>query len=224
MTRPHVVLHCSVSLDGCTSGFAPDIGLHYALAARFECDVHLAGSDTILAMSAEAPPETDEDMTPPTPEPGDARSLLVIPDSRGRVRIWRHLRRQPFWRDAIAICTRTTPATYLEYLAERRIDALSAGDDRVDFAVALALLAERYDAKRVLADSGGRLNAVLLAAGLVDELSLVIAPTIVGRGDSSSLVNPPEGIDVKGATSFRLSNMERVGDGAVWLRYDVVHA
>lgn len=219
---PHIILHNSVSLDGCTTGFTPDIGLHYTLAAQFKCDIHLAGSETILAMSADAPAETDEDLVPPKPEPGDARSLLVIPDSRGRVRIWHYLRKQPFWRDAMAICTKATPASYLAHLAERRIAYISAGDNRVDFRAAMAELADRHGAKRILVDSGGRLNAVLLAAGLVDEVSLIVAPTLVGRADSASFINPAAGVDITQATSVRLSHMERVGEGAVWLRYDIV--
>lgn len=49
VARPYVVVHVAVSVDGATTGFAPDIGRFYDLARTWREDVTLAGADTILA-------------------------------------------------------------------------------------------------------------------------------------------------------------------------------
>ena len=81
---PRVILHNAVSADGRMDGFAADLGLYYDLAARFNADVILSGSETMLAAYASIEP-TPEDMSafePPRPGPEDARPLLVVVDLR----------------------------------------------------------------------------------------------------------------------------------------------
>lgn len=58
-------------------------------------------------------------------------------------------------------------------------EVVVVGEDRVTSAAALAALHER-DMVRVLCEGGPRLNAQLLGDGVVDELFLTIAPTLVG--------------------------------------------
>ena len=188
--RPQVILHNSISLDNRTTGFAPDIGLHYQIASRLNCDAHLAGSDTILAMSDEATLDDAMDLSAPRESAGASNSLLVVPDSRGRVRFWRHLQQQPFWGKVMAICSESTPSEYRTHLDRCGVEYLVAGDERVDFASALTQLAERCHVRRILLDSGGTLNAVLLSADLIDEVSLIISPTLVGDDAETAFLNP----------------------------------
>ena len=51
---------------------------------------------------------------------------------------------------------------------------------QVDLAAALQHLAGRYGVREVQTDAGGTLNGVLVRAGLVDELSVVVAPQLAG--------------------------------------------
>ena len=181
---PRVIVHNAVSVDGRIDWFAPDIGLFYELASRWQEDAILAGSETIVkGLSAEGVPvEEDVGASPPSPDPADKRPLLVIPDSRGRVRNWHYLRAQPYWRDAMALCSRATPAEYLAYLRERRVDYIVAGED---LRAALANLYETRGVRAVRVDSGGTLNGVLLRAGLVDEVSVLISPRPRRRHDAA---------------------------------------
>ena len=86
-------------------------------------------------------PSAAEDPSPPA-QP-DTRPLLVVPDSRGRVRTWSALRRAGYWRDAIALVSRRTPATYLDYPRSNSVEAFVHGEDHVDLRAALEELAER---------------------------------------------------------------------------------
>ena len=169
---PRVILHNGVSLDGRMDWGMGDIGLYYELAARWEADAMLSGSNTMLAAyhEEEVSEEDGEAYEPPERGPDDPRPLLVIVDSRGRFRHWQRIRKEPYWRDVIALCSHSTPKPYLRYLQERHIEYILAGDDRVDLRGALEELSARYQVQIVRVDSGGILNGVLLRAGLVDEV------------------------------------------------------
>ena len=216
----HVIIHNSVSADGSIDGFNVDLGLHYQLASRFGADVHLAGSDTILAAEMDTQNGVDDSVKSVHDDPHDRRPLLAVVDSRGSVRSWALLRQAPHWRDRmVALCSRRTPADYLDRLAARHVDCIVAGEEHVDLGAALQEMERRYNAKRVLVDSGGTLNGVLLRSGLVDEVSLLIHPCLVDGSQHRSMFRPPE---VGDAVGLRFVAVEQCPGGTVWLRYSVV--
>lgn len=65
------------------------------MAINMDADAILSGSGTILAMEEPIPEEIPEEVEPKV-DPGDERPLFVVPDSKGRIRIWHWLRRQPY--------------------------------------------------------------------------------------------------------------------------------
>lgn len=222
---PRVLVHVAASLDGRTDWIDVDLGLHYGLAARWQPDCMLTGADTILADPGYAPEAGDE------PDDGavaggdsreDARPRLVVVDSRGRVGNWRALRAVPFWSEPTALCSRSTPSEYLQYLERRAVDAIVAGDDCVDLRAALEQLADRFAVRRVEVDSGGALHGALLRAGLVHEVSVLVHPALVGGSSPRWWYPAPDLQGPEGAVPLRLVDLEKVGDEVVWLRYDVV--
>jgi 2,5-diamino-6-(ribosylamino)-4(3H)-pyrimidinone 5'-phosphate reductase len=220
---PWVILHNEVSVDGRLTGFDVHMGLYYELAQRFVEDATLAGADTILSAPDEVEEETAEDMEAFARDPEEeSRPYLVIPDSRGRVRIWHMLRRWPYWGRFIALVSDTTPVEYLEYLGERNIDHVREGEDHVDLRRALEVLRERYDIRVVRMDSGGTLNGHLLKEGLVDEVSILLNASLVGVEGATSFFKAPRGWSPEDLVSMRLTHSEEMDDETVWLRYDVV--
>jgi 2,5-diamino-6-(ribosylamino)-4(3H)-pyrimidinone 5'-phosphate reductase len=206
MSRPHVVVHVAVSLDGATGGFEADVARFYALVRTWREDVTLAGADTILAQ---------EQALAVAPRPGPARDgpLLAVVDSRGRVREWEALRDCGHWSGVVALHAGATPAG----AAPARVPKLVTGAERVDLAAALAALGERHGARVVRVDSGGALTGALLRHGLVDELSLLVHPCMAGAaGDRRWQGAAP----VPALVLARLA-AEALDDGLVWLRYRV---
>lgn len=221
MTLPRMVLHNAISLDGRTTGFPVDLCLFYGLVSRWNEDATLTGSETILA-SGVTPDDAGEPAPPWKAQPGDRRPLLVVPDSRGRIRSWNHLRSEPYWRDVLVLCTRSTPQEYLAYLDQSSVPYLIRGETQVDLPGALAELYDRYGVRLVRVDSGGTLNGLLLEAGLVDELSLLVHPCLVGGPSPNPLFRPPDGAAPEGdPLPAKLTHLERLADDVVWLRYDV---
>lgn len=92
------------------------------------------------------------------------------------------------------------------------VTSLRAGIGDVDLAAALTLLAD--DAVRVvLAEGGPMLNGQLLAAGLVDELCVTIAPRAVSGTAARLAVGPPAASD-----PWRLAQVIE-HEGELLLRY-----
>lgn len=220
---PKLVLHNAVSADGRFDWIEPDLGAFYGIAERFREDATLAGSETMLtAYPAEEAETGEEEMEPAEFEPSGSLPLLVVPDSRGHLRFWRKLLREPYWRGGVALCSRATPPDYLAYLEEIGVDHIVAGKDRVDMRAALEELAARFGVRVVRADCGGTLNGVLLRAGLVDEVSLVIDPVLVGGTSPNSVFLAPDLESSGGVIPLELIGLERLEGGSVWLHYAVM--
>lgn len=224
---PRVLIHVAASLDGRIDFIDVDLGLHYGLAARWQPDCMLTGADTILADPGYAPDDEETgaaggEQPAAQGDGAEARPRLVVVDSRGRVGNWGALATVPFWRAPTALCSRATPQEYLTYLERRGVQALVAGDERVDLPAALEQLGERFGVRRVEVDSGGALHGALLRAGLVHEVSVLVHPALVGGSSPRWWYPAPDLSGPEGAVPLRLTEIEKVGDDIVWLRYDVV--
>ncbi|HWQ21393.1 MAG TPA: RibD family protein [Clostridia bacterium] len=217
---PRVVIHNAVSADGRIDWFEADLGAFYDLAGRWHEDCALVGSGTILAApeSAKADPEPWE---PHIVDASDTRPLLAIVDSRGRVRCWKTWLDMPYWRGGVALCSETTPDEYLQYLAKAGVDFIVAGSGKVDMRAALEELNARYGIETVRVDSGGILNGILLRAGLVDEVSILVHPTLVGGTTQRSMFRAPNLTSPAGVIALTFVSAQTVGEGLVWLRYKV---
>jgi len=118
------------------------------------------------------------------------------------------------------LCSKATPAAYIEYLNKRHIDCVVSGEEHVDMRAALEELNKRFAAKRVFCDSGGTLNGILLRKGLVNEVSLLINPCMVGSDPPDSIFRATGGA-TQGAIPMKLVHVEQMANGFVWLRYSI---
>jgi 2,5-diamino-6-(ribosylamino)-4(3H)-pyrimidinone 5'-phosphate reductase len=222
---PRVVLHNEMSVDGRIDWLSVNMELYYGLAGRWKADAMLSGSNTLL--NAYAPElvaaEDQAALQPREQDPNDGRQLLVVVDSRGRLRNWHLLRKEPYWREVLALCSRSTPDTYLDYLHERHVEYIVAGQDRVDLRAALEELNARHGVQLVRVDSGGILNGVLLRAGLVDEVSVLVNPSLVGGTTPHSIFQAPDLTSAEGLIKLRLAHVEEMEGDVVWLRYEVIN-
>lgn len=183
---PKVITHNAVSLDGAISGFSLDLEKYYAVAGSFRPDAMLVGSSTaksgIEMYSDGIPDESPSDFIKPKIGSEDGRPFWVIPDHNGLLQGRLHVfRRFEHCRDVIILLSEKSPESYVKYLMERNYDVIITGHDEVDLKRSLEILAGKYDCRVVMTDSGGNLNNALLEEGLVDEISLLINPVLVGQ-------------------------------------------
>jgi 2,5-diamino-6-(ribosylamino)-4(3H)-pyrimidinone 5'-phosphate reductase len=222
--RPYVISYLAVSVDGRLDGIEVDLERYYAIAARFEADAILAGSETAIAAIERyggAENVYDEGVAAERAVEGDPRPLIAVVDGRGRVRRWSSFQQAPYWGRWVALITQDVPAAHRAYLASRNIDVLVCGSGYVDLALALERLARDYGVRRVRVDSGGRLNGALLRAGLVDEVHLLVCPWLAGgTSPRSSFITDDLAPDASG-TRLEPLGVESFEDGAVLLSYRV---
>jgi len=143
--------------------------------------------------------------------------LWVIPDSRGSLKGTLHVyRRFEGCRDVVILASERTPQDYLIYLKQRKYDYIVVGEDHVDIKKALDILNEKYRVKTVLTDTGGTLIPVLLKLKLVNEISLLVAPVVVGEKSM------PIFSKVDREVKLKLMKNESFENGYVWLVYKII--
>ncbi len=183
--RPWVCLKAAMSLDGRTAMASGESRWVTGPEAREE--VHhlrarsaavMTGSGTVLADD----PSLNVRLDGGVPHPGGSalpwpRPLRVVLDSQ--------LRMAPASR-MLALEGQTLVLAARDHASRRQAleqagaeVAVVGGDAQVDLAAALALLGER-EINEVLVEAGPRLGGALLAAGLVDELVIYMAPHLMG--------------------------------------------
>src|SRR6266513_2845375 len=119
------------------------------------------------------------------------------------------------------LCERVSDE-YLAFLRERGVSFVLAGENDVDLALALEKIGARFGVRTLMLEGGGRVNGGMLAAGLIDEVSILVVPVADGR------VGTPAVFDVErsGAVprQLALEAAERRSDDMLWLRYRVDNA
>ena len=221
---PKAIAHNQISLDGAITGFPVDMGLYYKTVGSFQPEVYLVGSNTaktgIEQFYPALPAEKADDFLPPESQAGDSRPWWVIPDTKGLLKGLLHvLRSSGFARDIAILISEHTPTDYVKYLQARHYRYACVGEDFADFPRAFGWMAHEFRCKTIVCDSGGILNNILLQQGLVDEISLLITPALVGSPHSRlyrtlDLKNNPVRLTL-------LTAPEQKGD-LVWLRYQVL--
>lgn len=177
--KPKVVMHTQVSLDGRIRGFDnPEI--YYQVAGGILSDAVVFGSNTVLTAFENCPEETKADFFKPEVSPEDPRPIGVIVDSKGILRNLHAVRNLVYLKAVVVLVSNATPREYIQYLEEREYPYIMTGEDYVDYEKAFQLLSSQYGCTCIRTDSGAGLTNILLKKGLVDEISLILSPCLVG--------------------------------------------
>lgn len=101
----------------------------------------------------------------------------------------------------------------------RIFPGLPAAEKKIDLARAAAILHDEFGVERMAIVGGGAVNAGFLDAGLLDEVSILLAPGIDGRkGMTAALDGLP--LD-REPVNLHLTNVTSYFNGSVWLRYSI---
>jgi diaminohydroxyphosphoribosylaminopyrimidine deaminase / 5-amino-6-(5-phosphoribosylamino)uracil reductase len=176
--RPWVRLKAAASLDGSTA--LPNGQSQWITSPEARADGHawrrrasavLTGIGTALADN----PRLDVRLVPSPAQP-----LRIVLDSQLRLPPQARLLDPP---GRVLLCCAAAAADKALALEQRGAELLRlpASDDRIDLHTLLPLLALR-GVNELHVEAGAALNGALLSAGLVDELLLYLAPTLLGPG------------------------------------------
>lgn len=118
-------------------------------------------------------------------------------------------------RHRTVVLTRSAAPGERRSALERVADVMVCGAEEVDLAQALLRLREQ-SLRRAHFEGGPRLLGSALAAGVVDELCLTIAPVLAGAGAGRIVGGPPLPAPVDARLAHVLEE-----DGSLFLRYDL---
>jgi len=222
--RPYVICHMLPSIDGriVTRGWdVKNATREYErTAATFDADAWIIGRISMepYAGKARVPSRKNggriarEDFV----AEHDAASYAIAIDPSGKLR-WRA--NDIDGEHVITVLTESVSDDYLAFLQAKGVSYLFGGKSRIDLANVLRKLRALFDMRKLLLEGGGKINGSFLAAGLIDELSVLVAPIADGSIGTPSLFDVTD--RRAHARNLRLLSIEKRGGGIVWLRYKV---
>ena len=228
--RPHVLVNMAVTVDGKVDTVARR-GARISGPAdsarvdrlRADVDAVMVGGHTLL--------REDPRLTIREQALSDERARQGRPRQPTKIGIVSHIGR-PGEEDSlplesrflnvgdgrVIICTTSrTNSRSVAWLKEQGANVVVHGSERVDLAETFAELPDA-GIERLMVEGGGTLVAALLAADLVDEIQLAMAPLLFGGESAPTLVGGP-GLDREHAIDLTLTDATENEEGDVILRY-----
>lgn len=123
--------------------------------------------------------------------------------------------------DMVIVLDRTAAQDYLEYLRDKGISYIVM-DMATDLPAVMCALGEHFGIKSISLQGGGIINGEMLAAGLLDELSLVVYPGIDGNSQSPSAFEYVGDGRAADGQALEFISAEVLSYGIVWMRYNFV--
>jgi riboflavin biosynthesis pyrimidine reductase len=190
--------------------------------ALLDSDAWLVGRVTMAEMSkaaAHAPSRPAAVRRPINVAKADAATFAVALDPSGKL----HFERGEVGGDhVIVLLGPDVPDSHLAELAADGVSYVVAEKGDIDLTAMLDVLAREFGIKHLVVEGGAATNGTFLAAGLVDELRVLVAPAIDGGQDVQGIVAYHDGL--AGKVRMQFKSVDTLDHGVVQLRYAVLPA
>ncbi len=218
------------TLDGKIASGIPDkeiimdfFDLYTETESKLDAKVWMFGRKTVAAF---AEPTTELEPSDSNIDASDfvakkeGNTFAVVIDTQGSLR-WTynfiHLSNQDAEFHLITIVTKQTPKAYLNYLQSKNISYLICGEKEADLVNAAEKLKQLFGIDQIILEGGGSFNGSMMAAGLVDEISLLLLPRVLNRKAAPALFDQ-ENSELH-PTDYNLDSSTPLAKGVLWLRY-----
>lgn len=223
MQKPYIVCHMMMSLDG-----RIDCAMTEKIAGVSEYYETLRALDAPTTVSGRVTAELEfgtlgkfkaANATPlgktAFSKKADYDSYECLVDSKGTL-LWSK-QSATSSKPLLIITSENVAVEYLKYLDEQNISWIACGKNKTDLKTAAEILANEFNVSRIAVVGGGTINAGFLAAGILDEISILLAPAIDGRGGMKAVF---DGLNMDSEPyHLKLIAVKTYDDGAIWLRY-----
>ena len=224
MSRPYIVCYMMTSVDGridcAMTEKLPGVEEYYPLLKELGLESGVSGKTTARLELAEPGLFQSGTFTPvgkdiTAKKVSSSVGYSVVADTKGTL-LWKN--DSEYDQPHIILTSQQVSREYLDYLDERNISYIAAGEDRIDLAAACEVLRETFGIERLGIVGGSAINTAFLDAGLLDEVIVLIGagidarasyPTVFQRQDSAS----------RALTPLKLVEAKAYDSGAVRIRY-----
>jgi riboflavin biosynthesis pyrimidine reductase len=228
--KPYVVCHMVSSIDGklhpsrytaSPDGTKADWSTAYdEIHDKLNADAWIVGRVTMAEMAKGKPHAPTGTVTVERPNhfaAREARPFAIALDRSGKL----HFAKPDINGDHVVVLLGgNVPDSHLAELAADGITYIVCEAEEIDLAVALDVLGRELGIKRLALEGGGGINGSFLAAGLVDELSVIVAPALDGQSGMTSIVEFGDA-GLAGKIELSLKSCDKLNHGAIHLVYDV---
>ncbi|MDE7263368.1 MAG: dihydrofolate reductase family protein [Anaeroplasmataceae bacterium] len=228
MNRPYTICHIFCALDGAIVGnymYAPETTAareqYGKLRATFNSNAILYGTTTMLDFCdgyvdnlKASQPINREDYIVASQE----KNYVIAIDSLGKLAYSNNcLVRHGIKQQIIVVLSTKVEDAYLQYLQQLKISYIFAGETSLDCEIIMKKLKEKFGIERLLIAGGGYTDWAFADAGMIDELSLVLAPAADGEHQVSVFQRNES--SRHSSITFTLKEVQQVNGNGVWLRY-----
>lgn len=227
---PYIICHMLSSLDGGLHPSrwtkSPDGGrsdwssIYEAWHKTLKGDAWMVGRVTMAEMATgtpHAPAGPFKVERPCHVADRSATNYAVALDTSGKL----HFKSGDMDGDHIVVLLgRDVPDSHLAELKQDGVSYIVSTEDELDPGSMIDTLGREFGIQRILLEGGASINGSLFAAGLVDELSLLVAPALDGRVASQTIVEHGEA-GLPGEIQLSFKSCEALAHGVVHLRYTV---
>ncbi|RNJ47117.1 riboflavin deaminase [Mesorhizobium erdmanii] len=228
--KPHIICHMLASLDGglhpSRYTASPDgtraewSGLYEQIHGDLEGDGWIVGRVTMAEMSragAHPAAHTGKVERPHHFARRDAGTYAVALDASGKL----HFAKPDVGGDHVVVLLgRDVADSHLAEVAADGVSYIVSETAEIDLAAMLDVLGRELGIRRLLLEGGAGINGSFFAAGLVDELSLLVAPALDARAGNQGFVEFGES-GLAGKMQLSLTSCETLAHGLIHLRYAV---
>ena len=222
MNRPYIVCHMMTSIDGridcAMTAKLRGVDDYYGTLEALDTPNTLSGRVTAELELALPGRYEVKDVTPighdAFAKNRDVAAYEIVVDTKGTL----------LWPDDanvekphLILTSAQASKEYLDYLTVRSISWVVCGEKRIDLPRAMGVLATEFGVKRLAVVGGPTINTAFLAAGLLDEISLLIGLGVDGRAGFPPVFDglPKDAEPI----ALTLKSSQALPSGAVWLRY-----
>ncbi len=224
--KPYVICHMMSSVDGhaLTDGWDRTLKkqadtTYERLAERFDFDAWACGRVTMeeIAHGEGYPKGVAQAPIPRTHHfaKRDASKYAIAIDPQGKV-AWK--KNEALDSHVVAVLSEAVSDDYLAHLQSIGASYVFGGKQELDLAAVLELLNTELGIERLVVEGGPHVSGSFVAAGLVDEISVLIIPLVDGRGAHPASFEIAEQVWQQ-PLYLSLDSAEAQDDGSVWLRY-----
>ncbi len=220
--RPYVILNAAMTLDGKiatqsgSSNISGEEDLKRVHEIRKECDAIMVGIGTVLADD----PRLTVHKINAMPEDNPIR---VVVDSKCRTPIDARITNSDA--KTIIACANQYKDDFInsekyETFKKRGVKFFWSGDKKVDLSLLMSYLHEEGVDKLML-EGGSTLNFSMIKSGLIDEISICVAPMVVGGANAKTFFDG-EGFDTMDeSVKLELADSYSLGKDLI-LKYKVL--